>query len=193
MIATLSGVIDEKMAETIVIDVNGVGYGVLVPYEDYGKLETGDRAKLYVYEHIRDNSHDLYGFTLTATKRLFEQLLDVNGVGPKMALNILGIGSVEDVRSAIARGDIKFITAAPGVGKRVAERVVMELKDKIGLVSTVDSDSLFLGSAAVLKDEAVQALVSLGYNQADAVERLKTVDGTLSTEERVRLALRAGV
>lgn len=193
MIATLSGVIAEKMAENIVIDVNGVGYGVLVPFEDYGKLESGDKAKLYIYEHIRDNSHDLYGFTHTDTKRLFEQLLDVNGVGPKMALNILGIGSVESVRSAIAGGDIKFIQAAPGVGKRVAERVVMELKDKIGLVSTVDNDSLFLGSAAVLKDEAVQALVSLGYNQADAVERLKTVDGTLSTEERVKLALRAEV
>jgi Holliday junction DNA helicase RuvA len=167
-----------------------VGYGVLVPLEDYGKLAPHDEVKLYVYEHIRENSHDLYGFTHIDTKRLFEQLLDVNGVGPKMALSILGIGSVEDVRRAIASGDTKFIQAAPGVGKRVAERVVVDLKDKVGLVSTATPDALFMGATTAQTDEAVQALVALGYSVADAITALADIDTTLPIEERIKQALK---
>lgn len=188
MIATLSGTIAEKLAEIVVLDVHGVGYGLLVPLEDYGKLSTGDRVKVYIYEHIRENAHDLYGFTQTDTKRLFGQLLDVNGVGPKMALSILGVGSVEDVRQAIASGDTKLIQAAPGVGKRVAERVVVDLKDKVGLISSADPNSLF--ASATTKDEAIQALVSLGYTIQDATTALSKVDAKLSTEERIKQALK---
>lgn len=190
MIAMLNGTVSEKLGETIVLDVNGVGYGLLTPVEDYGKLSSGDKAKFYIYEHIRENAHDLYGFSHLDTKRLFEQLLEVNGVGPKMALAILGIGSVEDVRKAIAGGDTKYIQAAPGVGKRVAERVVVDLKDKVGLVSTANADSLFAGSAVVGQDEAVQALVALGYTQQDAVGALANIDDKLSTEDRVKQALK---
>jgi holliday junction DNA helicase RuvA len=188
VIATLSGVVAEKLAEVVVLDVQGVGYGLLVPVEDYGKLTTGDKAKFYVYEHIRENAHDLYGFTQIDTKRLFEQLLDVNGVGPKMALSILGVGSVEDVRRAIASGDTKFIQGAAGVGKRVAERVVVDLKDKVGLASTADSSGIFVGTAN--QDEATQALVSLGYSPQDAASALAKVDMGLSTEDRVKQALK---
>src|SRR5688572_1918296 len=117
MIATLSGVIAEKLGELVILDVRGVGYGVLVPSEDYGKLALGDSTKLYIHEHIREQAHDLFGFTHLDTKHLFEQLLEVTGVGPKMAMSILGVGSVEDVRRAIAGGDIKYIQAASGVGK----------------------------------------------------------------------------
>lgn len=190
MIATLSGSVSEKLNDIVVIDVHGVGYGVLVPAEDSAKLLKGDPVRVYVYEHIREQSHDLYGFTQQDTKRLFEQLLDVNGVGPKMALSILGIGSVEDVRRAIATGDTKYITAANGVGKRVAERVVIELKDKVGLVSSVNADSLFVGSAAASQDEAAQALIALGYSPADALNALIGIDDTLSVEERIKQALR---
>jgi holliday junction DNA helicase RuvA len=192
MIATLNGTVAEKLGELVVIDVRGVGYGVLVPLEDFGRLSSGDVVKLYVYEHIRENSHDLYGFIQLDTKRLFQQLLDVNGVGPKMALNILGVGSVDNVRKAIAAGDTKFIQAASGVGKRVAERVVIELKDKVGLISTADSDSLFISTAAVQGDEAVQALVSLGFTLQDAVTALQAVNKELSVEERITLALKGG-
>ena len=190
MIATLTGTVSEKLAELVVLDVQGVGYGLLVPVEDYGKLSTGDKAKFYIHEHIRENAHDLYGFTQTDTKRLFEQLLDVNGVGPKMALSILSVGSVEDVRQSIAAGDTKFITAAPGVGKRVAERVVVDLKDKVGLVSTASADSLFVGNSTLNQDEAVQALVALGYSPQDAANALAKVDDKLSTEDRVKQALK---
>lgn len=189
MIATLKGIVAEKIGELVVLDVHGVGYGLLTPAEDFGKLMTGDEIKFYIYEHIRENSHDLYGFTQADTKRLFEQLLDVNGVGPKMALSILGIGSVEDVRKSIATGDTKFITAAPGVGKRVAERVVVELKDKVGLVATA-SNGLFMASTYAEKDEAVQALTALGFTVPDAVAALGGINAKLSTEERVKQALK---
>lgn len=190
MIATLNGIVAEKLSEVVVLDVQGVGYGLLVPLEDYGKLSTGDKVKVYVHEHIREAAHDLYGFTQLDTKRLFEQLLDVNGVGPKMALHILGVGSVEDVRQAIASGDTKRIQTAPGVGKRVAERVVVDLKDKVGLASTANTDALFASNTAANHDEAVQALVSLGYTLPDAVNVLVGIDSSLATEERIKLALR---
>lgn len=189
MIATLTGTVAEKLSELVVIDVRGVGYGILLPQEDFSKHMTGDTVKVYIYEHIRENTHDLYGFTRIDTKNLFEQLLDVTGVGPKMALNILGVGSAEDVRKAIAAGDTKFIQTASGVGKRVAERVVVELKDKVGLVATA-SDSLFVASSQAEKDEAVQALMALGYSVSDAASALALVDSKLSTEERVKQALK---
>src|SRR5258708_4525853 len=134
MIATLNGTVAEKLSELVVLDVNGVGYGLFVTAEDYGQLDAGKRGKLYIYEHIRENTHDLFGFIQIDTKRLFELLLSVNGVGPRMALNMLSIGTADEVRQAIASGDVKFIQAANGVGKRVAERVVVDLKDKVGLI-----------------------------------------------------------
>lgn len=189
MIATLTGTIAEKIGELVILNVHGVGYGLLTPAEDFNKMLPGDEAKYYIYENIRENSHDLYGFTQIDTKRLFEQLLDVTGVGPKMALSILNIGSVEDVRRAIAGGDTKYITAAQGVGKRVAERVVVELKDKVGLVSTA-SDAIFVASSYAEKDQAVQALVALGFTVPDAAAALNGIDNNLPLEERVKIALK---
>lgn len=191
MIAILSGVVSEKLADVVVLDVQGVGYGLLVPAEDYGRLAAGEPAKLYIYEHIREQAHDLFGFLSRDTKVLFEQLLDVNGVGPKMALNMLSIGSGQEVRQAIAAGDVKFIQQASGVGKRVAERVVVELKDKVGLVGVdLESAGLLQGEQNLLKDEAVEALVVLGYTAADASRSLAGVDPELPTEDRIKLALK---
>jgi Holliday junction DNA helicase RuvA len=189
MIATLSGTVSEKIADTIVLDVKGVGYGLLMPAEDFNRLLPGDPAKLYVYEHIRENSHDLFGFTHLDTKVLFEKLLEVNGVGPKMALNMLSIGSVSQVLAAIAGGDVKFLQSASGVGKRVAERVVVDLKDKVGLPSEA-ADALLMRPGANMQDEAVQALTALGYSNEDAAQALASVDKNLSTEERVKQALK---
>ncbi len=191
MIATLDGVVGEKFVDVIVIEVNGVGYGVLVPAEDYGRLNTGDKAKLYIYEHIREQSHDLFGFIARDTKNLFEQLLGVNGIGPKMALNMLSVGSAQDVRQAIASGDVKFIQQANGVGKRVAERVVVELKDKVGLVGVdLESTGLLQGEATNQNDEAVEALVALGYSSQDAAKSLHGIDSELPTAERIKQALK---
>jgi len=168
-----------------------VGYGLYVSSEDFGRLHTGETAKLYVYEHIRENSHDLFGFLRLDTKQLFEQLLGVNGVGPKMALNILSIGTASQVRKAIASGDTKFIQQASGVGKRVAERLVVDLKDKVGLVGVDLAGSGLLQSEGVVsQDEAAVALVALGYTLQDAAVALDGVDAALSTEMRVKAALR---
>lgn len=190
MIATLNGTVAEKLSEMVVLETGGVGYGLLLPLEDYAALAVGDEVKVYVHEHIRESAHDLYAFTQADTKRLFEQLLEVTGVGPKMALSVLGTGSVEDVRKAIASGDTKLLTSAAGVGKRVAERIIVELKDKVGLVVTAGAEGVLIGSAAAEKDEAVQALVSLGYTVPDALNALSGVDKALATEERVKKALR---
>jgi len=174
MIATLNGVVAEKLSDAVVLDVHGVGYGVFVTTEDYGRLVRAQTAKVYVYEHIREAAHDLFGFLQLDTKRLFEQLLGVNGVGPKMALSVLSIGNVGQVRAAIAGGDVKFIQAAQGVGKRVAERIVVDLKDKVGLESVeLGATGLLQGENILLKDEAVEALVSLGFTPQDAGKALQ--------------------
>lgn len=189
MISTLEGTVSELLGDVIVISVNGVGYGVNVTLEDHSQLKVGSKTKLYIYEHIREVSHDLFGFCKLDTKDLFEQLLNVNGVGPKMALAILNLGSSNEVRTAIAGGDTKFIQAASGVGKRVAERVVVDLKDKVGLVAG-DTDHLFTSGSLAIQDEAVQGLVALGYSVQDAQVALSKVDTKLSTEERIKAALK---
>lgn len=191
MIATLTGNIAEKIADTVVVDVRGVGYGVLVATEDYGLLGTGEPAKLYIYEHIRENSHDLFGFTKLDTKQLFEQLLDVNGVGPKMALSVLSIGSANEVRQAIASGDTKSIQRANGVGKRVAERIIVDLKDKVGLEGVdLATTGMLQSDTAIRRDEAAEALIALGYSPQDAAQALTSVPIDLPLEERIKQALK---
>lgn len=190
MIAMLTGVVTEKPLDHVVLDVRGVGYGVFVANEDYGRLATGERATLYIYEHIREASHDLFGFTAPDAKLLFEQLLGVNGVGPKMALSVLNIATANQVRAAIANGDTKTIQKANGVGKRVAERIVVDLKDKVGLPGVDLSSTGMLQSEQLLRqDEAVEALIALGYTPQDAAAALQGIDPKLSPEERIKRAL----
>ena len=192
MIATLEGKVSEKLQDVVIIDVNGVGYGVLTPSEDFGSLVIGEATKVYIYEHIRESSHDLYGFCRLDTKSLFEQLLTVNGIGPRMALNMLSIGTAGEVRQAIAGGDTKFIQQANGVGKRVAERVVVELKDKVGLAGVdLGATGLLQSEASLTQDEAVEALMALGYSAIDATRALEGVDTSLPTATRVTQALTA--
>ncbi len=193
MIATLNGTISEKLLDHLVLEVQGVGYGLFVVSDDLGRLEKGSSVKLFVYEHIRETAHDLYGFTTQDTQKLFELLLSVNGVGPRMALNMLSVGSPAAVRKAIANGDVKQIQQANGVGKRLAERVIVDLKDKVGLVGVdLETTGLLQSDAFLGGDEAVQALISLGYTPQDAAKALQNVDGSLSTEDRIKQALKNG-
>jgi len=190
VIALLLGKISEKIGDVVVVNCGGVGYGVLLTFEDYGAVNSGDEVKLYIYEHIRETEHSLFGFKNLQNKRLFEQLLSVNGVGPKMALAILSIAGSGQVRQAIASGDTKFISQANGVGKRVAERVVVDLKDKVGLAA--DENAIdFLTTAADPSDEAMQGMIALGYTVQDAAEALKNVDQKLSPADRIKQALKA--
>lgn len=190
MIATLEGKVSEKLGGQVIINCAGVGYGVFVSFEDFGVLNSGEPTKLYIYEHIRESSHDLFGFREVPAKILFEQLLSVNGVGPKMAMSIMSVANMSHVRQAIAAGDTKFISQASGVGKRVAERVVVDLKDKVGLPADENATD-FLTTTANPNDEALQGLVALGYSVQDAAEALKKVDKKLSPEDRIKQALKA--
>lgn len=188
MIALLEGIVTERIGDIIVVDCGGVGYGVWVTVEDFGRLPEGAAARLYIYEHIREQSHDLYGFVDKQTKELFELLLTVNGVGPKMALAVLSVAPGTEVRKAIASGDMALLKAASGVGKRVAERIIVDLKDKVGLPQTADASGIFVS----VNDEAVDALIALGFTTLDAQRAVQGIDTSLSTEERIKLALRQG-
>jgi Holliday junction DNA helicase RuvA len=190
MIATLTGVVSEKLADMLVLDVQGVGYGLHVTAEDFGRLPTNEQAKLYVYEHVREQSFDLFGFVQNDTKRLFEQLLGVKNVGPKVALAVLDIGTAPAVRGAIAAGDVKLLQSAKGVGKRAAEQIVVELRDKVGLSSSEAAEGIVSRPGIVTGDEAVEALMSLGYSPQDATVALKNIDPDLPVEERIKLALK---
>jgi Holliday junction DNA helicase RuvA len=196
MIATLSGVIAEKIGSAgnvVVLDVAGVGYGVLVTLNDLSRLETGRPAKLYIHENIKEDAHDLFGFVRLDDKRLFEQLLSVKNVGPKVAMSVLDIGSADEVRAAIASGDVRALQSAKGVGKRAAEQMVVELKDKVGLAGVdLSTTGIMQGEGVLMADEAVEALVSLGYSAQDAAAALHGVDPNLSTEDRIRQALSGG-
>jgi len=190
MITTLNGVVSEKIGTMLVLDVHGVGYGLQVTSEDFGRLATSEPAKLYVYEHIREQAYDLFGFVLADTKRLFEQLLGVKNVGPKVALAVLDIGTAPAVRGAIAAGDVKLLQSAKGVGKRAAEQIVVELRDKVGLAASDAAEGIVARPGIATGDEAVEALMSLGYSPQDATTALKDIDANLPVEERIKLALK---
>lgn len=190
MIATLSGMVSEKIGTLLVLDVAGVGYGLLVTSEDFGRLPTGEAAKLYVHEHVREQAYDLFGFVQLDTKKLFEQLLGVKNVGPKVALAVLDIGAAPVVRGAIAAGDVKLLQSAKGVGKRAAEQIVVELRDKVGLAATDAAEGIVGRPGVNTGDEAVEALMSLGYSPQDATVALQGVDPELPVEERIKFALK---
>lgn len=191
MIASLSGVVAEK-SEGIIIECAGVGYGVIVTLSDFGKLHHDTHAKLYIHEHIKEDAHDLYGFITLETKQLFELLLRVKNVGPKVALAVLDIGTPDAVRVAIANGDVKGLQTAKGVGKRAAEQIVVELRDKVGAPVGEAAENLLSRAGINQNDEALQALVSLGYSEGDAATALAGVDEKLPTEDRVKQALKGG-
>jgi holliday junction DNA helicase RuvA len=192
MIATLQGIVSEKSVQGMIIDVNGVGYNVLATAGDLGKVSSGQKVKVYIHEHIKEDAHDLYGFSSPDIKKLFEQLLSVKNVGPKVGLAVLDIGSADSVRLAIANGEVKQLQTAKGVGKRAAEQIVVELRDKVGAVVGDGADEIINRSGLDKNDEAMMALVSLGFSENDALVALQGIDKELSSEERIKQALKAG-
>lgn len=188
MIAQLNGEVIDKEESRVVLNCGGVGYGVVVCNDEQTNLKIGSAARLFIAEQIKEDTHELYGFSIKSRRQLFLLLISVNGVGAKAGMAILNIGSEGQVRSAIASGDVKFISQAKGVGKKVAERAVVDLKNKVGLVAS-ESATDFLGDASVT-DEAVEALTALGHNPQDAGELLRGIDPELPTGERVMRALK---
>lgn len=191
MIAHVSGIVAEKFNSSIIVDVHGVGYEVAVALGDYEHALINEPIKFYTHHYIREQSQELFGFTSLAAKKLFEMLITVQGVGPKAALAILSLGDSETVRNAIASGDSVFITKASGVGKRIAERVVVDLTDKVGLAIRTDVSPVGLSHQIAHSDEALEALMALGYNLNDATRALEGVPMDLSTADRVTQALRS--
>ena len=185
MIARLRGTAAASTAEGLLLDVNGVGYLVAATAAALRKAELGCEVTVETYLHVREDALQLYGFADRAERELFLQLLTVNGIGPKVALAIVSGSPAEELRRAIAREDAARFQAIPGIGKKTAERIVLELKEKIGdvavaAVAATDSSHL------VARD----ALVELGYSVVDAERALAETDEDASPEERVRQALR---
>lgn len=191
MIAHVAGIVAEKFNGSIIVDVHGVGYEVNVAAGDYDAALLNESVKFYTYHHIREQSQELFGFSTLAAKKLFELLITVQGVGPKAALAILSLGNAEEVRNALASSDSAYITKATGVGKRIAERVVVDLSDKVGLPLRSDNNTLTgISQPLAHTDEALEALMALGYNLNDATVALEGVPTDLSTADRVTQALR---
>ena len=193
MISHIRGVIDEKFgANGIIVDVNGVGYEILVPVPDFENVSLGEERKFYTHHQVRENAEELYGFSSLAAKKIFELLISVQGIGPKAAIQILSLAEAEEVRNAIANGDTAFIAKASGVGKKSAERVVVDLRDKVGIPSRYGATEVKYGKAKATAepDEALDALIALGFPLKEATAALEKVDASLPVEERVRLALK---
>ncbi len=197
MLYYVSGPVTVLEPGLAVIDCNGVGYGCRVTAYTAGQLKLNQNARLYITESIREDAFDLYGFISREEQRCYELLTSVNGVGPKAAMAILSSGGPQNFTLAVMTGDEKMLTAAQGIGKKIAQRIILELKDKIG-GSSVELD--FSGGAAPAapvqngkKFMAHAALQELGYSNAEIHAALKDVDATLSTEEMIRHALRAMV
>ena len=190
MIAHIKGEIAEKFANSVIIDVQGVGYEVGLTSPDFDTLNLNETVKLYTYHHIREQSEELFGFTALEGKKLFEMLITVQGIGPKAAMAILSLGSYEEVRNAIANADAGFISKASGVGKKSAERVIVDLRDKVGIPSHYGATETKFATAADKQDEALDALIALGFPLKEATLALENVDKSLPVEERIKLALK---
>ena len=188
MIGKLTGIVDSRGADSAILDVAGVGYLVFCSARTLDRLpEAGTGVSLLIETHVREDHIHLYGFADAAERELFTQLLTVNGVGPKVALAIVSGSSAGDLRRATALEDAARFQAIPGIGKKTAERIVLELKGKLG-AEEVTPISAAAGTPAHLT--ARDALVELGYSVAEAEQALASVDPDLPAEERVRLALR---
>ena len=191
MIAHIKGEVAEKFDSSVIVDVNGVGYEIALTALDFDAVAVGETQKFYTHHSVRENGEDLYGFSSLAAKKLFELLTSVNGIGPKAGMAILSLAAPEDVRNAIANADVAFISKASGVGKKSAERVIVDLRDKVGMPSHVGATEVFVPTGAKPeKDEALDALIALGFPLKEATEALEKVDKNLSVEERIRAALK---
>lgn len=189
MIAYLKGKIQNKGRGYIIVRAGDIGYQVFVNATRYVELDLDQEIELYIHEHVREDAQDLYGFNSMAELEMFELLLSISGVGPKSALNTLSIAGLEELKVTIAHGDPSLLMKVSGIGKKTAERIVLELKDKIGALVY---DSTGGQSAINLASDEIDALMALGYTLQQAREALKQVDPKITESgERIRAVLQA--
>jgi Holliday junction DNA helicase RuvA len=200
VITFLHGKLVEALRTQVTVDVNGVGYDVLIPLSSFDKLpQPGQPLKILTHLAIREDAHVLYGFMTAAERDMFRLLINtVSGIGPKIALNILSGVNITALRTAVASGDVKSLSQISGVGKKTAERIVVELKDKIGKAAAYEGASAeraLSGDEQKLND-AVLALMALGFKQPDAHDSVRAAQAVLgpqaTIEELVRASLKKG-
>ena len=185
----IEGTVAELEPGLVVLDCGGVGYGLNATLNTVANIHLGDRVKLYVAESIGENNFDLYGFYTKSEKRCFDMLVSVSGIGPKAALSILSYSTPETLALAVMNDDVKALTVAPGVGKKIAQRVILELKDKMSKDSSLQDIQLpaavpVSGHDSTMAD-AMTALSVLGYSSAEIAPALKKIEpGGMSAEER---------
>ena len=188
MIGFLNGKVLSLKPTKVLLDVNGVGYLVNVSINTFENISEKKNISLHIYTSVKEDSITLFGFYNETEKEMFELLISVNGIGPRLALSVLSGIQVEDLKTAIEAGDISRIIAIPGVGRKTAERVVLELRSKVDKISEAESKGVFYS----IKSEAVSALITLGYNykQAEsAVKNILSASKDISLEELIKKAL----
>ena len=201
MIASVNGKLEGVTAESVIIDVNGLGVEAIVPGTVINRLpKVDDNVKLYTYLHVREDVMQLYGFLEKEDLYFFKLLITVNGIGPKAGVAILSSMPVDILTFAILSEDIKTIEKAQGIGAKTAKKLVLELKDKVGIIKSpknISSGSYEetvsdIGINNEIKDEAVQVLTALGYSQTEAMKAISTVEMTegITSEELVKLSLK---
>ncbi len=193
MIALLSGNIVHKSINQIIVDVGGVGYRLLIPLSSFYALPEEGAVRLHVHTHVREDALQLFGFLTMEEKEMFALLLTISGVGPKLALNILSNIPVPDLKCALTQGNVKQLSGLPGIGKKTAERLILELREKIpdGAAAAAATGTV-AGTACDQREDALSALVNLGYKEAlskKALDKLEIAPGT-SLEEILKAALK---
>lgn len=184
MIGRLEGIVDVQDGQWIIIDVHGVGYKVFVPISVSSKSTNGEQIKLYIHTHVKDDAIDLYGFIDYLDLKLFELLIGVSGIGPKTVMGIFSIGDRESIIDAITKGDTTFFSGVPRLGTKNAQKIIIELRNKLGSIGNFE---LFSPE----NDEIITALQGFGFSQKEAQEAVRTI-GTngATTEEKIKMALK---
>ena len=188
MISYLKGKIKHKGSGFVILEVNNIGYQIFISPLFYADLKFGQEVELYTYQQVREDALNLYGFRNMAEQEMFELLLSISGIGPKSALGVMSIATVADIKESIGRGDPALLTKVSGIGRKTAERVVLELREKIGKLNI--GDSKLSGDLLGSSDE-IDALMALGYSLSQARESLNNVDAKIKDSgERIRQALK---
>ena len=190
MIGYLRGKIISKKPTKLLVDVNGVGYLVNISISTFEKIADKEEVSLYTYLSVRESALDLYGFYTLAEKEMFELLISVSGIGPKSAQSILSGIQIEDLKEALRTGNISRLVSIPGIGRKTAERLMVELRDKAD--SVTDSSEDFKAGASTIRYDAITALVNLGYNQKvaeRAVRAITDLNPNISIEDLIKETL----
>lgn len=184
MIATIAGTIKEIGGDFLIIEVAGLGYQVFVPTQVLDQKKSGEKVRLFTYQHVREDSLSLYGFEEKDQLLVFKLLISISGIGPRLAMGILSSATPEEVRGAVVSNDLELFTTIPGIGKKNAARIVLELQEKM------TTEAMEAAPFGVKTSEVISALANLGFSVKEAREALRKIDKDLSPEEKIKKALK---